>query len=298
MKKSRSSIISKSSSKVTSSPSSVQQAKRRKLALEKKAEWNTYLTDANRFRVTDEEIMKKKLLLVSKHNILSDQYQPPKIKSKGKTLKASKLLQEDENDDDDDHSEASEGRSKSRRGRKSSVDNGTSSLDLLELDSQSEEEDERQTPLRSITKKRNHQTIADTSKSSNSNNGSNIFEDIISSSFQSPNNGIDRIAKNKPVKYHSMKNINSAKKASKQQKQYSSLFNDNDKIPEDELTNMTQEIRMLIEELQYYEELSGKKSILQSTVRQENHCFAFNLKFVYLISVLLLLFFYRNLKDY
>jgi hypothetical protein len=267
MKKSRSSTTAKSLSKLTSSPSSAQQAKRRKLALEKKAEWNTYLTDANRFRVTDEEIMKKKSLLVSKHNILSDQYQPSKIKSKGKILKASKLLQEDENDDDDNYSEVStEAKSKTRKGRKSSEDNGTSSLDLLELESQSEEEEDRRltTPARSSTKKRNHQTIVDTSKSSNSHNGSssNIFENMIASSFHSSKS--ERPVKSKPVvKYHSMKHSTSSKEKKHQQ----SLFKENDKIPEDELTNMTQEIRMLIEELQYYEELSGKKSILQSTVR-------------------------------
>jgi hypothetical protein len=267
MKKSRSSTTSKSLSKVTSSPSSAQQAKRRKLALEKKAEWNTYLTDANRFRVTDEEIMKKKSLLVSKHNILSDQYQPSKIKSKGKILKATKLLQEDENDDDNYSEGSTEVRSKTRKGRKSSEDNGSSSLDLLELESQSEEEEDKRhtTPARSSTKKRNHQTIVDTSKSSNSHNGSssNIFEDMIASSFQSSNN--ERTVKSKPVvMYHSMKHSTSSKEKKHQQ----SLFKENDKIPEDELTNMTQEIRMLIEELQYYEELSGKKSILQSTVRE------------------------------
>ena len=37
-----------------------------------KQEWNSYLTDADQYKATKEDLLKKKQLLVSKHNILAD----------------------------------------------------------------------------------------------------------------------------------------------------------------------------------------------------------------------------------
>lgn len=58
-----------------------------------KPEWNDYLTDPNRFKVSEEDLLKKKRLLVSKNNILAPEYQPPSVRSAMATPRRSESSQ-------------------------------------------------------------------------------------------------------------------------------------------------------------------------------------------------------------
>lgn len=54
-----------------------------------KPEWNDYLTDPNRFKIAEEDVLKKKKMLVSKNNILVAEYRPTRVTSTSVSLATS-----------------------------------------------------------------------------------------------------------------------------------------------------------------------------------------------------------------
>lgn len=217
-----------------------------KKKLQRKQEWNDYLTEDNQFRISPEELLKKKQLLVSKHNILSEQYQPPKLKTKVKQLKTKiqHLTTNHNNTKEKDHTPTTTRVKLREEHQQHERERGeqSTSLDLLELDSDEEtEEDEISSDYDHVHHQNRSQSVR---KHSN-----------IADRSSSPVNHASTV-RNLPFK------------SSKQQKssQKKKFFSTTEKIPDDDLSTISKELILLFQELRYYEELSGKRSILQTDV--------------------------------
>jgi hypothetical protein len=192
-----------------------------------KDDWNTYLTDADQYKVPEEEIVKKKQQYVSKHNILSDQYQPPKPKTKLKVPKAPKDLFD--SNEETTFIESS--------GEKHN------SLDLLELDSEGnheesdaeEEEPEKENHVEFMKTKR---TVVTPRKAP-----------VVAASSSSQQHPVVKTVKT------TIKKVKSTPTKAPRP-----FLSENDKIPDEDLSSMSTEIRLLFQELQYFEEVFGKKN--------------------------------------
>jgi hypothetical protein len=191
-----------------------------------KDDWNTYLTDADQYKVPEEEIVKKKQQYVSKHNILSDQYQPPKPKTKLKVPKAPKDLFE--NTEETTFIESS--------GEKHN------SLDLLELDSEgnheeSDAEEQEEEKMNHVDFMRTKRTVTPRKAP------------VVAASSSSQQQPVVKTVK------PTIKKVKSTPtKAARP------FLSENDKIPDEDLSSMSTEIRLLFQELQYFEEVFGKKN--------------------------------------
>lgn len=217
----------------------------------RKQEWDNYMTDGNRFKVTKEELEKKKKLLESKHNILADSYQPPKLSNKSKS-KLKKLAQESIQEQENNLENIAA----------DSLSGGKSSLDLLALDSDNEDNNMLFTTVtpKKATKPSTITTPRTPSKMKSPHHSS-------SHSVEDSNKAEQRrmISRSplptKQIHYSSMANIITPSK------QKTSFISTDDKLPDEDIAVMMNEIRTLLTELRYYEEISGRKSILDQEVK-------------------------------
>lgn len=216
----------------------------------RKQEWNSYLTDGNRFKITKEELEKRKKLLESKHNILSDNYQPPKLTHKAK-MKIKKLTEET--------IEEQESNLESMSANVGSLDGGKSSLDLIALDSDNEET--HQTP----SKQQNYSTPRKSNKSTDNQHKSSSKTNTPRSVASKDEDTRERrqssrsLSPSKTIQYSSMSNIKTPTKQP--------FIGADDRIEDEDVGSMLDEIKVLLTELRYYEEVSGRKSILEHKVR-------------------------------
>lgn len=199
----------------------------------RRPQWNDYLTDHDKFKLPEEDYLKKKQLYVSKNNILCDAYQPPKQKSikaslselKSRSAPSTPANSSSKNskyslphDDYDENNEEIEG--------------NFNSLDLLKLESD-DEQSMQQTPTSTRKTK-------PTPKTKEMKKDTFASSPIASSTLQK-------------------KMVTSSPKSFSPTRQF---FNKNETIEDSEVQEMYTEIRSLIHELRYYEELAGKRSIL------------------------------------
>lgn len=203
-----------------------------------KPAWNDNVADPERFKLNQEELLKRKELFVSKHNVLSENYKPPKERSILHKLKTPK---------------------KQSKSQPSSAQKKLDSLDLLTRDSQDDEDhyrtfdsesdgdDDLDSFDRNLTAMKSQVTSREDCNLSLSSEPRtrSEFRTRLKDRTSTPN-------KRTPQ--------------SKQRLATRFVVSPDEKIEKSELTMIADEIQNLRQELRLYEELSGKKTILDAEV--------------------------------
>lgn len=231
-----------------------------------KPAWNDYLTENDRFKLTEEELLKKKKLYVSKNNIMSPGYEPPRSvlqqrgsKEPSKSYKASSDQKEKETESD----EKEEFTSLDLLGRNEQTEQDELHEGEGEGSSHSEESDEEE---RSYGKKakvqkspkmvmKRNKPVLDLRKTRKSviHRAKTTVNSRIKEASVAPNLPTSLMSKERPqYSTKPTKKISSEKEEEEEE----------ELIPRNELSAMYSEIRSLQEELRMYEEISGKKSAL------------------------------------
>lgn len=214
----------------------------------KKPEWNDNLNDPSRFQISQEDLLRKKRLLVSKHNVLSPDYKPPKLHSIVRKKSASKklVMREDhfESEYPDDRVDSEdEGASKHR-----SRDAEMTSLDLLDSDQEDDLTRDQQPNTR--FKQRNMRSHANQSPSPSKRSPRTPYQQQLSSPQTFDDGNFI-----KSVSPKKMAQVETIVTKSKEREE---------RICDSDLRMMAQDIDQLQRELRMYEELAGKRSILDA----------------------------------
>ena len=232
-----------------------------------KNEWNSYLTDGNQYKLSKEEILEKKKLLVSKNNtFLSPKLLSPETANHHSVKKHSySTLDQNKNSPSSKHSP----RYKHR------IPTGQ------RLTSQSPFTISSTATTRSDNSDDGHSCIDNSDESAD--DEGDIFENLHEDGRNKKDlSSLDLVEQSRkaPIKFASQNKNASNKTILKQRKadientQFSltpqtpsqNYNQENEKVDSNYLKEMLQEIQTLRTELRYYEELSGRRSILNGEV--------------------------------
>ena len=236
-------------------------------------EWNVYLTDANRFRLSREQLLRRKRLSVSKHNILaSPTPSAASLGSRGsgkrrvgrsrKVVPKKKSLLDEEEEESDDESED---------GLSSSLDR-ISSLDILTApdDEPSERGREREKQLRAHSlqqqkqlKQKQHSRL--TVKHSPLKTPRTSLSTYVSATSPSPATPMS-ITPSATEKSTPKTHDDKTKHRSRQSPRSSELT-----LTEIEMRDIGSMVDALHGEVSYYEQLTGKKSAIDIEVSDPPH---------------------------
>jgi hypothetical protein len=196
---------------------------------ENQNQWNSYLTDDHRFSLSSEELLNRKKRLISKHNILTNP-SPKPMKPKIKKISEKKSHPGDR---------AGSGASSARAGDEAEEEY-TSVLDLLTSDHDSTDDDDDGGDDDSL--------VPETTSSAKA------TRKPLSSS--SPHSSQQKKYNATPTKKKSFSHRSVVPVSRKESTEESSA------VPQRDLKEIRRMIRSLHQELEYYEELSGRRSFL------------------------------------
>lgn len=218
----------------------------RRTVIKQKPVWNDNVADPERFKLNQKELLKRKELLVSKHNVLSENYKPPKERSILHKLKTPKKLS---------------------KSQPSSAQKRMDSLDLLTRDS--EDEENHDGSLASGSDDDNDDLDSFDRNLAAMKSQATSREDYNLSLSSEPRLRSESRTRLKDRTYAPNIKQLQQQRASSQSKRVATNFvvAPDEKIEKPELTMIADEIQNLRQELRLYEELSGKKTILDAEVR-------------------------------
>jgi hypothetical protein len=209
-----------------------------------KKEWNLYLTDENKYSVSREELLKRKALFISKHNVLSDGYTPPPV-----TIRSKKsIIGHREPHYDEQKREVT-------------------SLDLLALSSDEDDNDDDENTIhRNDDHQRYGQPISQEACPDFARKTSTITE-VVSQKpphiMETPKK-VAFISNKKSSKSPKQKIVASSKFSPQKTTQPSPT----EQMKDTDLKEISDEVCMLLKELRSYEEMTGKASSLEIQVHK------------------------------